>query len=113
MTGALKDSASRSRRDRHVRFLAVFVVLVVLLVVPVGLLVPIDVEAVGAAQVVAIDEPADLASLAGAGFLVEAEVNPAVDTRIVDVVRDFVRIVAVVDLRYIREPLDWTMTMIL
>ena len=46
---------------------------------------PIDVEAIEAAQVVAIDEPADLASLAGTGLLVEPEVDAAVDPRVVDV----------------------------
>ena len=38
---------------------------------------PIDVEAIRAAQVVAIDEPADLASLAGACLLGEPEVDAA------------------------------------
>ena len=59
-----------------------------LLVVPVGLLVPIDVDAIEAAQVVAIDERPDLTSLAGAGLLIEPEVDAAVDPRVVDVAGD-------------------------
>ena len=63
-------------------------VLVVALVVPVGLFVPIDVEAIEAAQVETIDERPDLTSLAGAGLLVEPEVDAAVDPRVVDVAGD-------------------------
>ena len=50
---------------------------------------PIDVEAIEAAQVVAIDERPDLTPLAGAGLLVEPEVDAAEDPRVVDVAGDF------------------------